>query len=255
MAPVLAATSAPAPGSAPASPSAPSAARAPLDFASLLATPVGADDEAGAAAAPLRFGSSSPGEDDDDEPDIGRATTAEKVGLALAVLVAPIGLIAGIVAAARSAQRRGWVVGIVRSSIAIAAVLTVVLGIGGYFEYTQFKLQQAHDQIAASSAAFCATIKANPSMDQLPTFGWPAVGPSIPDSLKAMQAYEDRWTKLAKVSPAGIKPGVTRVADAAKKIIDAVTVSRTVDDASNVAVMSSVASSSGVPEWHSRYCG
>ena len=70
-----------------------------------------------------------------------------------------------------------------------------------------------------------------------------------------MQAYEDRWTKLAKVSPAGIKADVTRVAAAAKKIVDAVTVSRTVDDASNVAVMSSVASSSGVPGWYSTYCG
>ena len=92
-------------------------------------------------------------------------------------------------------------------------------------------------------------------MDQLPTFGWPAVAASIPESLKTMQAYEDRWTKLAAVSPAGIKPGVAGVAAAAKKIIDAVTVSRTVDDASNVAVMSSVASSSGVPEWYSTYCG
>jgi hypothetical protein len=147
------------------------------------------------------------------------------------------------------------VVGIVRASIAIAAVLTVAMGIGGYFEYTQIKKQQAHDQIAAASAAFCATIKANPSMDQLPTLGWPGVAASIPDSLKAMQAYEDRWTKLAKISPAGAKPGVTRVAAEAKKIIDSVTESRTVDDASNVAVMSSVASSSGVPEWHSEYCG
>jgi hypothetical protein len=175
--------------------------------------------------------------------------------LILAILLAPIGLIVGIVAAARSARRRGWVVGIVRASIAIAAVLIVVLAIGGYYGYTQIKQQQAHDQTAAASAAFCAALKADPSMDQLPTFGWPAVAASIPDSLKAMQAYEDRWTKLAKVSPAGIKPGVTNVAAAAKKIIDSVTVARTVDDASNVAVMSSVAGQSGVPAWHSEYCG
>jgi hypothetical protein len=249
--PAPAAPPSPPASSAPSSP--PSAVRAPLDFASLLTTPVDADDGSSAAAAPLRFGSGS--SNDDDEPDLGRPTTGEKIGLVLAVLVAPIGLIAGIVAAARSAQRRGWVVEIVRASIAIATVLTIALGIGGYFGYLQLKQQQAHDQIAASSAAFCATIKANPDMDQLPTFGWPGVAASIPDSLKAMQAYEDRWTKLAKVSPPGIKPGVTRVAAAAKKIIDGVTVSRIVDDASNVALMSSVASSSGVPEWHSEYCG
>lgn len=231
---------------------APLAAPSPLDFSSLLATQVGADDDARPAAGPLAFGSAP---DDDDEPDLGRSTTAEKIGLVLAFLVAPIGLIAAIVAAVRSANRRGWVVGIVRASIAIAAVLTVVLAIGGYFGYLQFKQQQTHDQTAAASAAFCATIKANPTMDQLPTFGWPAVGASIPESLKAMQAYQDRWAKLAKVSPAGIKPGVTSVATAAKKIIDSVTVARTVDDASNVTVMSAVAGTSGVPAWHSQYCG
>jgi hypothetical protein len=239
---------------APATPTAatpPPAGRAPLDFASVLATPVGADDDARAASA-LRLG--SPVGDDDDEPDIGRATTGEKIGLALAVLVAPIGLVVGVVAAVRSAQRRGWVIGLVRASIAIAAVLSVAIGIAGYYEYTQLKLQQAHDEIAASSATFCSTIKANPSMAQLPTFGWPAVAASIPDSLKAMQAYEDRWTKLAAASPAGIKPGVARVAAQAKKIVDAVTVARTIDDPANVAAISAVASSSGVPEWYAEYC-
>jgi hypothetical protein len=222
-----------------------------MDFASLLAAPAGADDGRAAASA-LRLDASS--DDDDDEPDIGRATVGEKIGLALAVLVAPIGLIVAVVAAARSSRRRGWVIGIVRASIAIAAVLSIVIGIGGYYEYTQLKLRQAHDEVAASSAAFCSTIKANPSMKQLPTFGWPAVGASIPESLKAMQAYEDRWTKLAAVSPAGIKSGVARVAAQAKKIVDSVEVARTVDDASNVAAMSAVASGSGVPAWYSEYC-
>ncbi len=250
--PVRPGTTPPYVPAAPAAGPAPSA-RAPRDFASLLATPVDADDDSSSAAAPLRLGPPGP-DDDDDEPDLDRSTTSEKIGLILAILVAPIGLIAGIMAAARSARRRGWVVGIVRASIAIAAVLTVGLGVVGYYGYTQLKVQQAHDQTAAASTAFCATIKANPTMDQLPTFGWPAVASSIPDSLKAMQAYEDRWTKLAKVSPAGIKPGVTRVADAAKKIVDSVTSSRIIDDASNVAVMSSTASSSGVQEWYSEYC-
>ncbi len=243
----------PAPVAPPSGPA--PAARPPLDFAALLATPVEGDDVSRAASAPLSFGSARSGDDDDDEPDLGRSTWGERIGLILAILLAPIGLIVGIVAAARSARRRGWVVGIVRASIAIAAVLTVVLAIGGYYGYTQIKQQQAHDQTATASAAFCAALKADPSMDQLPTFGWPAVAASIPDSLKAMQAYEDRWTKLAKVSPAGIKPGVTRVAAAAKKIIDSVTVARTVDDASNVAVISSVAGQSGVSAWHSEYCG
>jgi len=230
----------------------PGVARPPLDFASLLSTPVGADDDARSAASALRFGS---GASDDDEVDLARSTAGEKLGLVLAVLIAPLGLIVGIVAAARSANRRGWVIGMVRASIAIAAVLTVVLGVVGYYGYTQFKQQQLHDQTVAASAAFCAALKADPTMYQLPTFGWPAVAASIPDSLKAMQAYEDRWTKLAQVSPPGIKADVTKVATAAKGIIDSVNVSRTIDDASNISAMSEVASSSGVPAWHSQYCG
>jgi hypothetical protein len=241
------ASASPAAASAP-----PGAGRPPLDFATLLATPVGADDDAKAASSAVMFGSGAP---DTEEPDLARSTAGEKVGLVLAFLVPPIGLIVGIVAAARSANRRGWVIGIVRASIAIAAVLSVVVGVAGYYGYTQFKQQQQHDQTVAASAAFCSALKADPTMYQLPTFGWPAVAASIPDSLTAMQAYEDRWTKLAKVSPAGIKADVTKVATAAKQIIDSVTVSRTIDDASDVAAMSQVASASGVPAWHSEYCG
>ena len=245
------AQAAPAASPAPAAPPSAPAARAPLDFATLLATPVDADASS-RSAAPLIFGSGPTG---DDEPDIARSTLGERIGLVLAILIAPLGLIVGIVAAAGSVRRRGWVVGIVKATIAIGAVLTVVIAIGGYFGYTQLRQQQEHDQTAAASTAFCTALKADPSMYQLPTFGWPAVAASIPDSLTAMQAYEDRWTKLAKVSPAGIKPDVTKVAAAAKKIIDSVTVARTVNDASNVAVMSSVASASGVPGWRSEYCG
>ncbi|MES1169776.1 MAG: hypothetical protein ABUL47_03705 [Leifsonia sp.] len=244
-------THAQAPMPSPAAAPIQSSARPPLDFATLLSTPVGADDRAGSTASTLRLGSAVP---DDDESDLARSTAGEKLGLVLAFLIAPLGLIVGIVAAARSANRRGWVVGIVRASIAISAVLSVVLGVAGYYGYTQFKQQQLHDQTVAASAAFCSELKADPTMYQLPTFGWPAVATSIPDSLKTMQAYEDRWTKLAKVSPVGIKSDAAKVAAAAKQIIDSVTTSRTIDDASNVSAMSAVASASGVPAWHSEYC-
>ncbi|MEP6843010.1 MAG: hypothetical protein ABJA11_05785 [Pseudolysinimonas sp.] len=225
--------------------------RATVDFAALLATPTGAHSEVRASAGP----EGSEPVPSEEEPDLGRSTLLERIGLGLSVVVGPVGLIVGIVNAARSAHRRGWVIGLVRASIAIGVVMTVVIAIGGYYQYTQFKQQQQHAQTAAASAAFCAAIKAQPSMVQLPTFGWPAVAASIPDSLTAMQAYQDRWEKLAKVSPAGIKADVSKVAAAAKAIIADVTVARTVDDPSNVAVMSSLASTSGVPAWHSEYCG
>jgi hypothetical protein len=244
----LAAAAPPAPLLAP-----PAPVGAPVDFGSLLSTPVDADNASSPSAGPLLLGVGSP-DTSDAEPDIGRSTLVEKIGLALAFVVAPLGLIVGIAAAIGSARRRGWVIGIVRATIVVGAILSVGLGILGYYAYTQYQQQLHHDQIASDSAAFCATLKADPSMYQAPTFGWPAVAASIPDSLTAMQAFEDRWTKLAKVSPAGIKGDVTKEATAAKQIIDSVTVARVVDDASNVAVMSSVASSSGIPAWHSQYC-
>jgi hypothetical protein len=233
--------------------SAPGATHAPLDFSALLASPVDADGTPGAAARPLVFGGGPA--DAPDETGLARSTLSERIGLILAIVVAPIGLILGIVSAIGSVRRRGWVIGMVRATVAVGAVLTVVLAVGGYFAYTQYEQQVHHDEVAAESAAFCATLKSDPSMYQAPTFGWPAVASSIPDSITAMQAFEDRWTKLTKVSPAGIKADVAKEAASAKDIISSVTVSRTIDDASNVALMTSVASSSGIPAWHAEYCG
>ncbi len=234
--------------------SAPAASHAPLDFAALLSAPADPGGAASAAAGPIVFGGGSD-ETPEDGAELARSTVAERIGLILAILIAPLGLILGIVSAVGSASRRGWVVGIVKATIAIGAVLTVVLAIGGTFAYNLYQQQQRHDAIAAESAAFCATLAADPGMYQAPTFGWPAVASSIPDTLAAMQAFEDRWVELEKVSPAGIKAEVAKVAAAAKQIIDSVTVARTVDAASNIAVMKPVASASGVPAWHSEYCG
>ncbi len=226
---------------------------APVDFAAALtAPPMGDGGTPPAGFLGLVAGAAAGWSD---EPDIGRSTVGEKIILPVAILLPPIGLIAAIVAAIMSAQRRGWVIGILKAAMICGVILSVVAGIGGYIGYTQFQQRQRHDQIVAASAAFCATIKANPTMTMLPTFGWPAVAASIPDSLTAMQAYEDRWTKLAKVSPDAIKPEVQKIATAAKQIIDGVTVARTVNDASNISVMSAAASASGVPAWHAEYCG
>lgn len=242
----------PPPPAAPAA-SALAGSHTPLSFAALLSAPADPAAAASAASAPIVFGG---GSDDipEDDAELARSTLAERIGLILAILIAPLGLILGIVCAVGSARRRGWVVGIVKATIAIGAIMTVVLAIGGSFAYNQYQQQQRHDAIAAESAAFCSALTADPGMYRPPTFGWPAVAASIPDTLAAMQAFEDRWVELEKVSPAGIKADVAKVAAAAKQIIDSVTVARTVDDASNIAVLTSVASASGVPAWHSEYC-
>jgi hypothetical protein len=226
----------------------PSSTAAHLDFGAML---TGSAPSAGSAslAGPVGIDSGS-----SDEPNVGKSTIGEKIILLLAVLLPPIGLIAAIVAAIGSARRRGWVIGMLRAAVAIGLVLTVISAIGGYIGYTQLLLQEAHQQRVAASAAFCSTIRANPTMKQLPTFGWPAVAASIPDSLTAMQAYEDRWTKLVRLSPDEIRPEAQKIATEAKHIIDGVTVARTVHDSTNISAMSVAASASGVPGWYTEFC-
>lgn len=222
----------------------PAGSRAIVDFAGLLATPASGrspDSPVGAS-------------DSDADHDIARSTVGEKIAVVLAVVLPPIGLVAAIVAAIASSRRRGWVIGLLQASVTVAAVLSLVLAIGGYVGDKLVRQQAQHQQIAAASAAFCATLTKDPSMQALPDFGWPAIAASIPDSIAVMQRYEHRWEVLAKISPAGIEPDVEKIATATKQIVGAVTAGRTIDDASDVATMSSLASVSGVPAWYREYC-
>lgn len=248
-APPAAAPAASAPQLAPSDPIAPSAPPGALDFAVLLAPSTDADRIPGSRA-PL-FGG---GEEQPEDADIARSTVGERIALVLAILLPPIGLIVAIIGSIRSVNRRGWVVGVLRAALAIGIVLSVIVTIGGYLGYSVLRQQQLHDRTAASSAAFCSMIAADPTMIQAPDFGWPAVAATIPDSLAAMQAYEDKWTKLMKVSPAGIRPEVQKIATVAKQIIGSVTVARTVDDASNTSLMTAAAAASAVPAWDAEYC-
>ncbi|MBW4033731.1 MAG: DUF1705 domain-containing protein [Acidobacteria bacterium] len=241
---------APPPTTSPAAGSSPAAPAPALDFAALLTSPTVSADSNSSAGLPVSGALST----HDDEPDIARPTLGEKFVLVLAVLIPPLGVIAALVGSLVSVRRRGWVVGVLKAALTLGVVLTVIVGFAGYVGYSLVRQQQAHDQTAAQSAAFCATIRANPTMVQLPDFGWPAVATSIPDSLAAMQSYTDRWTKLESVAPPGIKSGVTKVATTAQQIVDGVKVARTIDDPSNVTLMSQAASVSGVPAWYSQYC-
>ena len=225
------------------------AAPAPSDFSLMLTATALASMSTGAASPVVGGTAAGP-----NEPDIGGSTVGEKLTLLLAILVPPLGLLAAMVGAILSARRRGWVTGLLRAAIAIGVVLSVVAAIAGYIGHTAWQQQQAHDRTAAASAVFCSTIKTDPTMIQSPTFGWPSVAGTITDSLAAMQVYADKWTKLATASPDGIQPGVTKVGIAARQIIASVTVGRTVDDASNILMMTATASASGVRAWSAEYC-
>ena len=113
----------------------------------------------------------------------------------------------------------------------------------GAFVYKVLDDARKHDALEAASTQFCQTVADNPDMVSQPTFGFPAPAASIPDTLTAIQEYVDRWDALAEVSPSRIRTDVTRVADAARGILDTITTTRLVNNDENVAVMSNVASS------------
>ena len=186
--------------------------------------------------------------------DLARSTVLEKVGLGLAVLAGPIGLLLAIVNAIRGARRRGWVIGIGRASLVLGVLSTIVFAIGGYALWNMRLDQLQHDQVAAASAEFCAAADADPSLVTPPTLGWPRPGETITDSLALMQAWTDDWRALAATSPAELRDGMNLLAERGGVIIDAVTGSRSIDDAANQQQISSIEAQSGVSSWYVTYC-
>jgi hypothetical protein len=186
--------------------------------------------------------------------DLERSTAGEKVGLALAVLTGPIGLVVAIVMAARGARRRGWVIGVGRASLVLAVLSTIATGIGGYVAWNVRVDQLEHADIAAASAEFCAAGTADPAIVTPPTLGWPAPGATITESLALMQAWTDNWTTLAATSPAPLRTGLEQLAAQGQSIIDGVTLSRVVTDDSNQQQIASIEAQSGVASWYANYC-
>lgn len=190
----------------------------------------------------------------EEPPDLDRTTMFERIAFILA-FTGPIGLVMAIVAAVRSSRTRGWVHRLIRASIGIGVVFTLIVGVLGFFAYKAIDDARQHDALEAASARFCQTTAENPDMLSQPTFGFPAPGASVPETLTAIQEYVDRWDALAEVSPSQIRPDVTRVADAARTILDTITTTRLVNNDENVAVMSSTASQTNIIGWADEYCG
>ncbi|MEO5534251.1 MAG: hypothetical protein ABIR17_03890 [Pseudolysinimonas sp.] len=186
--------------------------------------------------------------------DLGQSTTIEKVGVAVAILTGPIGLIVAIVSAVKSARRRGWVIGLVRASLVLGVISTLVVGVLGYVVWNLQAAALEHARLSAASADFCAAAVADPSMVQEPLLGWPSPGKTIQQSLDDMTTWTTRWTALASTSPPALADDLTLVASKGQQIIDSVTTARTIDIAGNQAVIRSAVSATGIPAWYQDYC-
>lgn len=186
--------------------------------------------------------------------DLERSTAVEKIGLVLAVIAGPIGLVMAIVNAARSGRRRGWLIGIVRASLVLGVLSSIAAGIAGYVLWNVRLDQIAHAEVAAASAEFCAAAQVDPAMVTPPTLGWPAEGASVSESITTMQTWTDRWAALAGSSPAKLRTGIELLAQTGQTIVDSVTQARVVDDTTNQAQIAAAAGQSGVAAWHTTYC-
>jgi hypothetical protein len=242
--------------SAPPTPSAsqPSAAGAPsvFPFAGLSATAT--SDSVTAPLAPTAFGAN--GLQLERRPQAQRPTNSplDWAALVLEIVVAPIGLIVGIVAATLGSRSRGFASSVAKAAISVGIVLTLVLGVGGVVLAKLGSEQASHDAIAASSVAWCTQLKANPATLASNTLGWPAPGNTIPASESAISNYVMFWKKLDGLAPAGIKGGTEQVESAAAAISKSVQSTQTLDDGANVSQMQDVVANSGIQSWVTEYC-
>lgn len=178
----------------------------------------------------------------------------EPIALVLAVLVAPLGLIAGIVASVLSHRRVGYVTGLARGSVIVAAVMCVVLA-GGGVAYSFYARSQAHEAaLRAGSAAMCAELATKPGILADPAFGWPSLTSTIPAYVADVTAYEKWWSHLAAVAPKQIRSQVVAVDTVAKANANRMAVSRVVNHDEDYADLQKIASASTLPAWVTTYC-
>jgi hypothetical protein len=176
------------------------------------------------------------------------------VALVLSVIAPPLGLLAGIGAVIGGVRARGYAAGVAKAAIGIGAALTLVLGVAFIVGAKISNDNAAHEKLVSSSRAWCAGIASDRAALASDTFGWPAPGATIPDSIAAMQSYESRWEKLAGVAPAGIRADTRKVATTAKSIVTSVQTTQTLDDSSNIVDLQNVVATSAIPAWVSDYC-
>jgi hypothetical protein len=177
------------------------------------------------------------------------------VALALAIVVAPLGLIAGIVASVVSSRRLGYVSALAKASVVVAIVMCFLLACGGVAS-AFYASDRAHEAaLTASSKQMCALIAAKPGVLQDTAFGWPSLTSTIPAYVSAVASYEKWWAHLASVAPKPIRSQVAAVSTAAAANASRLRVSRVVDQQQDYADIQRVAASSTLPKWVSTYCG
>ena len=183
-----------------------------------------------------------------------RRTPLEAVALALAIVVAPVGLLVSIIAAAVCSRRLGYVNGLARAGLAVSIVLTLVW-VGGAAAWGYYAAGQAHEaSLRASTQPMCRVLAQKPGVLADPAFGWPAVTSTIPVYETAAADYTAWWSTVAAAAPAQERAQAAAVVSAAKAAVARMTASQVVDHDADYADLRAVATGSSLPAWAAEYC-
>lgn len=186
--------------------------------------------------------------------------------LAAAVILPPIGLITAIVALIRGRQVRGWASDLARAAVSVSLVMTLVfVAVGGFvwiqeMERTQQLAavkaeQRAHDRVTATSAQFCETLAANPTIYSTadPDYGWPAV--DVPGGYSAaLTAYSAVWAQIAEVAPTGIAEESAAISERVTGIVNIANALGSQNRAGDLLGLHTETDLATVESWYVEYC-
>jgi hypothetical protein len=182
------------------------------------------------------------------------ASPLEWVGLVLAVILPPLGLLVTVAARIVTRRRHGWTTRVAVAATAISIVLTVVLAGGAVYLKSVNDADAAAEALLVEAAPLCEALAATPDILAAPAYGWPTDVTALPVTLEAMKAYQVHWSELAQLAPAAAQANVAAIADQAQILVSAVETSQSIDRPGNLAIMSTITDASGLPGWVARNC-
>ena len=184
-----------------------------------------------------------------------RASVLEWVGLVLAVVAPPVGLLVTVAARIVARHRHHWTTTVAKAATVVSIVLTLLLGVGAVGLAIVNEQNAAAARVVAEAQPLCDGLAATPGVLDLEAYGWPTEIAPIAVTLDAMRAYQVRWQQLADLAPASAEVGTTAIADQAAMLVGAVETSQAIDRTSNLAAMTAVTDASGLPQFVATYCG
>ena len=183
-----------------------------------------------------------------------KTSVLEWIGLVLAVIAPPLGLVVTIVARIVTRYRNHWTTTVAKAATVISIILTLVLAAGTVVYSVLAEEQAAEDRVFASAQPLCEALATTPGVLDTPGYGWPIEVAALPQTLDAMRAYQARWTELTALAPDAAKTNLGAIADQAAVLVAAVESTQAIDRQGNLAKMAAVTGASGLPAWVKTYC-